>query len=158
VLDNFFDVGSVILYRADDPTHSGVSPNDGRLRVAPEQTFHLIQVSRWRAFLREWDIEIAVQDGNQAGFSSEVEDSIKRRIFQTGYLPGHLCGNKFLMYRELANAREDAGKGLEHTTDVVGGVHVRRIEACNHRVETSLLLGRKRLVGHRNRGIGERIV
>ena len=54
--------------------------------------------------------------------------------------------------------REDAGKGLQHAADVVGRVHVGRVEARDHGIEAGLLLPRQRLVRHRDEGVGERVV
>ena len=62
------------------------------------------------------------------------------------------------MNAEFSNAREHAGKRLKHTTDVVCGVHICRVEARDHRIETGLLIFCKGLIGHRDPGIRERVV
>ena len=135
-----------------------MSPDDGSLRVTPEQAFHLFQISRRGAFLRKRDIQIAMQDGHQSHFGSEVEDPVEGRILQTGHLSRHLCGHKLLMNCELADACEYTRECLQNTPDVVSGIHVSRIKSGDHGIEPSPLLGRQRPVRHRNEGIGERIV
>jgi hypothetical protein len=40
--------------------------------------------------------------------------------------------------RELADSREDSRESLEHSADMVYGVHVRRIEACDHWIKLTL--------------------
>ncbi len=50
------------------------------------------------------------------------------------------------------------GKVSQHPADVVGGVHVRGVEARDHRIEAGLLLRLERPVGHRDEGVGERVV
>ena len=62
------------------------------------------------------------------------------------------------MDRELADAGEDAGVGLEHAADVIGRVHVGRVEPGDHRVEALLLLRRQRLVRLGDERVGERVV
>ena len=50
------------------------------------------------------------------------------------------------------------GKMREHAANVIGGVHVRRIEAGDHRIEARLLRRRQRAIGHRDLRVGERVV
>ena len=66
--------------------------------------------------------------------------------------------DELLVDRELADAREDAGKRLQHAPDVVGRVHVGRVEARDHRIEAGLLLLRQRPIRHRDERVGERVV
>ena len=77
---------------------------------------------------------------------------------EAGRLARDLRGHELLVDRELADPGEDAGERLEHALDVVGRVHVGRVEARDHGVEARLLRGRERAVGHRDEGVGERVV
>ena len=44
---------------------------------------------------------------------------------------------------EFADAGEDAGEGVQHAPDVVGGIHVGGVEAGDHRVEAGAVGGRR---------------
>jgi hypothetical protein len=50
------------------------------------------------------------------------------------------------------------GERQQNAPNVICCVHIGRVEASNHRVESRLLFSRKRLVGHRDRSISEGIV
>src|SRR4029077_2694083 len=62
------------------------------------------------------------------------------------------------MNRELSDAREHAGKGLEHTSDVIHRIHISRIEAGDHWIKAGLFLLGKGLVGHCDPSVGEGVV
>ena len=107
---------------------------------------------------REGHVDVVVQDHHEADLAGRVEDAIQRRVEQARGLAGDLRRHEFLVDRELADAAEHARERLQHALDVVGRIHVGRVEAGDHRVETRLLGGRQRLVGHRDRRVGERVV
>jgi hypothetical protein len=71
---------------------------------------------------------------------------------------GHLRRYELLVDREFADPREHSGEGLEHATDVIGGVHVSRIEAGDHGVEPRLLFRAQRQVRRRDVRVGKRVV
>ena len=70
----------------------------------------------------------------------ELEHAVERRVGEAGGLAGDLGRDEFLVDAELADAGEDAGEGLQHPPNVIGGVHVGRVEPGDHRVETRLLV------------------
>ncbi len=87
-----------------------------------------------------------------------VENAVERRVGQAGGVAGDLRGDELLVDGELADPREDAREGGQHAPDVIRGIHVRRVEAGDHRIEARLLLFRQRPVRHRDEGVGERVV
>ena len=99
-----------------------------------------------------------MDQNNQTDFGGEIEQPIQCRILKAGHLAGDLCRDKLLVNGEFADARENSGKCLQHAPNMIGGVHVGRIEAGDHRIEARLLFLRKRLVGHRDTRVGERVV
>jgi len=60
--------------------------------------------------------------------------------------------------RELADSGKHAGEGLEDTFDVIRGVHVRGVEARDHRIQPGALLRWQRAIRHRDVGVGEGVV
>ena len=90
--------------------------------------------------------------------AGEIEDAVEGRVEQAGRLAGDLRRHELLVDRELADAREHAGERQQHALDVIGGVHVRRIEPRDHGVEARLLRRRQRPVLHRDERVGERVV
>jgi hypothetical protein len=103
-------------------------------------------------------IDVVVEDHDEPGFGGEVEDAIERRVGEAGRVAGDLRRHELLVDAELADAAEDAGERLQHAADVIHRVHVRRIEPGDHRIEPRLLGFWQRPVGHRDEGIGERVV
>ena len=146
------------LHRTDDPPEAGVGPDDRGLRVPLQQGLHLRQVNRLGIDLAERHVDVVVQDHHQPRFRGEVEHAVERRIGQAGGLAGDLRRDELLVDAELADPREDAGKGEEHPADVIHGVHVSGIEAGDHRIEARLLGRRQRLVDAGDGGVGERVV
>jgi len=139
-----------------------VCPDDGRAWMAFENGDELREVG-WAGgvlsdVLREWEIDVVVQDDDEAGFGGEIEDAVESGIFEAGYFARNFCGNEFLVNGELADAGEDARKSFEDTANVVGGVHVGGIETGDHGVDARLLIFGQRFVGHGDGGVGERVV
>ena len=124
-----------------------------------EQRLDLVEIGRLRPLLRERDIHIVMNEDEQACLGGEIQDPIQRRILKTRHFAGDFRRHEFLVNRELSDTGEYARKGLQDAADMVRRVHVGRIEARDHRVETRLLLWRRqRLVGHGDPCIGERVV
>ncbi len=67
-------------------------------------------------------------DRDQPDLSGQRQHAVERRIEQARRAAGNLVGNEFLVDRELADSREHAGKGPQHSPNLIGGVHVARIE------------------------------
>jgi hypothetical protein len=99
-----------------------------------------------------------VDQHDQSNLSGEIENAVQRRILQAGCVARDFCRHELLVDREFTNPTENARKGLEHTTNVVRGVHIRGIEARDHGVKTRPLFRRQGSVRHRDPCIGERIV
>src|SRR5215475_3792940 len=137
-------------------------PNDGRAWMALEESDELPEVGRLGSILCdvfcERKVDVVVKDDNETRFGGEIENAIEGRILEAGYFPGNLCGDKFLVNGEFADAGKDAGESLQNAADVVGGVHVRGIEAGNHGIDSGLLLFRERFVGHSDCCVAERVV
>ena len=133
-------------------------PDDGRLRVALEERFHLSQVDRLRVRLRERHVDVVVEDHDEARLGGELEDAVERGIREAGRLARDLGRDEFLVDAELADAGEDAGKRLQHAADVVDAVHVGRVEAGDHRVEARLFLLREGAIDGCDVRVGERVV
>ena len=72
---------------------------------------------------------------DQARLAREIEDAVERPVGEAWLAAGHLGRDKLLVDRELADAAEHAGKGLQHPPDMVRGLHVRRVEARDHGIE-----------------------
>ena len=72
--------------------------------------------------------------------------------------PGDLRRHELLVDAELADAGEHARERPQHAADVIGAVHVGRVEPGDHRIEARLRVRRQRSVGDRDRGVGERVV
>ena len=62
------------------------------------------------------------------------------------------------MDAELADAGEHAGEGEQGALNVVGGVHVRRVEARDHGIDAPAVLLRQSQVFLRDHRVHERIV
>src|SRR5271154_6765516 len=110
----------MVVYRPNYPAHARVSPDNGCVWVPPEKGLHLVQVSWLRAFLRERHIHIVVYKHDQPGHLGKVENTVKRRVEQTGNLACHLSRHELLVNRKLADTRKDAGKSLKHPANVIG--------------------------------------
>ena len=146
------------LHRVNHPAETRVRPDHRSLRMAPEQVFHLREVDRLGAFLRERNIDVVVQEDDEPHLTREFEDAVERRVREARGVAGDLGRDELLVNRELADAGEHAGERLEHAANVVGGVHVGGIEAGDHRIEARLITPRQRLVLRRDVGVGEGVI
>ncbi len=135
-----------------------VGPDDRRLGMPPQQRLHLGEEDRLLSRLGERHIHIVVDQDDEPHLAREVEDPVQGRIDQARDLARDLRGHELLVNGELADPREDARKGPQHPADVIGGVHVGGVEAGDHGIEAGLLFRRERPVGHRDDGVGERVV
>ena len=142
----------------NDAAKTDVRPDDARARMALEQRLHLREIHRLGIGLCERHVDVVVEDDDEPALGGEVENPIERRIGQARGLAGNLRGHEFLVDAELADAGEDAGEGLQHAADVIDGIHVRRVEPGDHRIEARLLLLRERAIGAGDERIGERVV
>src|SRR5215469_244871 len=118
-------------------------PDDGRIWMPPEKRFHFIEVGGPQFFFGERNADVAVKQDNETSFRRKVEDAVERWVLQAGNFARNLGRNKFLMNRELTDASEHAWIGLQHSTDVICSVHVRWIEAGDHRIEPRPLFFRQ---------------
>ena len=57
-------ISCVILYRSNDTSHARMCPDDCRIRMPLQKGFHLFQVRRRRALLRERNIHVIVEDND----------------------------------------------------------------------------------------------
>ena len=77
---------------------------------------------------------------------------------QAGGVPQHLGGHEFLVNGKLADATEDAGEEGQHPPNVVGCVHIGRVEAGDHGIEAALVPRRQAPVGLGHHGIHKGVV
>src|SRR5262245_58169085 len=106
-----------------------VRPDDRRVAVASEERAQLAGVLGLYPRLAERAIHVVMENDHQPGLCGEIEDSVERGIDQARWPTGDLRRHELLVNRELADAHEHAWERSEHATDVIGGVHVRGIEA-----------------------------
>ena len=99
-----------------------------------------------------------MQDRDQAGLGAEIKDAVQCRVSQAGDLTGNFRGDEFLVDAKLADAGKYAGKCSQHPLDMIGSIHIGRVETDDHRIKAVLLLRRQFLIETRDIGIGERIV
>ena len=151
-------IAELVLDRPHDAPEAAVGPDDRGLRVAPEERAELRRLVRVLPRLREGHVDVVVEDDDEPGLAREVEDPVEGGIDEAGRLSRDLRGDELLVDGELADPGEDAGEGPQHALDVVGRVHVGGVEAGDHGVEARLLLLREGAVGHRDEGVGERVV
>ena len=102
--------------------------------------------------------DIAMQDNHQANLGGFGQDAVQRRVVQAGRMPRNLRRHDLLVNAELADAGKHAGERAQDALDVVGGVHVRRVEARNHGVHPLPLRVRQRQVLVRDHRIHKRII
>ena len=129
------------LHRMHDAAEADVGPDDRRLRVPLEQLLHLRQVDRLR--------RPASANGMSMSLCRITTSRPRRRSRGSDRAPGWSgspsrprssprrtpCG--------CVNSpmpREHARERRQHAPDVIGGVHVGRVEAGDHRIEARLLL------------------
>src|SRR5207302_2652786 len=113
---------------------------------------------RWGSLLRERNVNIVVNQDDQACLGGEVEDTIHSRVLQARHFTCDLCRDELLMYREFADSREYTRESLKDAPDVVRGIHIRRVETRDHGIEASLLPGGQGLVCHGDPCVRERVV
>ncbi len=132
----------------------------------------MIVVFGWRrmsAFMSSRYAGLLVSAANGTSMSSwmiatspispaSAKHAVERRIEQARRAGAHLVRDEFLVDRELADSREHAGEGPQHSPNLIGGVHVARIEPGDHRVEPRLFGGRERPILHRDVRVDERVV
>ena len=107
---------------------------------------------------RKRPVHIVVDDHHQSGLASEVQDPVQCRVGQARHRARDLAGYELLVDGEFADTAEYTRERLEHPANVVRAVHIGRIETRDHGIEPRPLLRRERKVGHRDPGIGERVV
>jgi hypothetical protein len=145
-------------HRPDYPSEPHVGPDDDSLGMAPDQRRELLHHVGVLPGLRERHVHVVVDDAKQPGLRAEVEDPVQGGIGQARRLAVDLGGDELLVDGELADAAEDPGERAEDPLDVVHRVHVGRIEARDHRLESRLLLRGQRAVRHGDDGVGEGVV
>src|SRR5262245_56624240 len=91
-------------------THAHMSPYDRSPWMTLKQRYHLVQISRRRVRIRKRYIHIVVNQNHKAGFFSQVQHTVYRRIDKTGDATSHLARHEFLVNRELTDAVEHTGK------------------------------------------------
>jgi hypothetical protein len=132
------------------------------IRMALEEGLYLVEVGRLGVRFRyracERNVDIVVKDDNEAYFSREIEDTIKRRVPKAGDFARNLRSHEFLVNNEFTNAREHARERVEHSADMIRRIHVRWVKASDHGIKTRLLLFGQRSICHGNRSVGKRVV
>src|SRR6185369_16724372 len=143
IADDLFDDCGLLFHWTNDSPDADMRPDKRRVGMTLEQGLHLGRISRLSAGLCKRNVNIVVNKNDQTNFSSEVEQTIERRILKARYLTRDLCGNKFLVNAEFADTAENTGENGEHAANVIRGIHVRWIEARDHRIEAALLFFRE---------------
>src|SRR5678815_215189 len=115
-------------------------PDCRRTWMTAQYRFHWVQVCRWFSGIGKRSIDIVVNQNDETGLFCQIENSIQGRIEQAGDTARNFGRHELFMNRELANSAEHAGESSQNAPDMICSVHVRRIEACDHRVEACLLL------------------
>ena len=140
----------------------GMGPNDGGARMALEKGSYLVEIGGFSFILCHGackrNVDIVVEDDNEAHFGREIEDTIESWVLKAGDFAGNLRGHELLVNGEFADAREYARERLQDPADVIHGIHVRRVKAGDHGIKTRLLFWRQRLIAHRNRRVCKRVV
>ena len=104
-------IAELVLDRAHDAPEADVRPDDRGLRVPLEEVPQLDELIRLLLRLRERHVDVVVQEHDESDLAGEIEDPVERRIREAGRLAGDLGRDELLVDRELADAREHAGKG-----------------------------------------------
>src|SRR3954470_17982965 len=65
IVQHRLEDSSVALHRAHDASHSGMSPDDGGLRVATDHSLHLLQVGGSLPFLGKRSVHIIMYEYDQ---------------------------------------------------------------------------------------------
>src|SRR5688572_398837 len=139
LINDLLDDSGLLLDWPNNPPDADMGPDKRRIGMTPEQRLHLGRISRFGAGLCEWNVNVVVNQNDQACLGGEIDQAIERLVLKTRHLTRDLCGNKFFMNAEFPDAAEHTGKSLEHASNMIGGVHVRRIEPCDHWIEPKLL-------------------
>ena len=116
-----------------------MGPNDGQVRVPHEESLYLIEVCRFGTLFCKRNVDIVVDQHNQANFRSKIKYAIQSWVLKACNFARYLPRYKLFVNRELADASEHAWEDLKHAADVVRRIHVCGIEACDHGIKTSLL-------------------
>src|SRR5436190_5146437 len=124
IAQDLCNLRSVVLDRPNYPTHTGMSPDYGYVRVPFEKSFHFVQVCGLRVFLGEGNIHVAVNQYDQPDVCGKIKNPVESWVLKTCDFSGDFCRHEFLMNRKLPNAGKYAREGLKHTADVIHGVHV----------------------------------
>src|SRR6476646_2155358 len=114
-------------------------PNNGGGWVTLKKSFHPIEIGRFGSCFRKRSINIVVQNDHQTNFRGKIQNEIESRILQAGDFARNFCRDEFLMNCELTDASEHSGKSLKDSANVVSSIHIRGIEAGNHRIKAALL-------------------
>jgi hypothetical protein len=158
IAQDFFHQCRVVLARSDQTPQTHMGPNDSRVLVPLEKCLHLILISRLRPILGKGNVEIVVDQHQQARFCRKIKNAIERRVLEACDFARYFRRDEFFVNREFPDAREHARKGLEHSANVIGGIHIHRVEARDHGIQSCLLFFRQRFIGHRNPGVRKRVV
>ena len=79
---------------------------------------------------------------HQTNFGSEIEYAIESRVLKTCDFAGDFRRHELFVNRELADASKHTWKSLQHSANVIRGIHVRGVEAGNHGIKAGLLFRR----------------
>ena len=80
----------MVLPRPDHTPQAHMGPNDGHVRVPLEEGLYLIQVSRFRPLLCKRNVDIVVDQHNQANFRAKIEYAIESRVLEACDLAPYL--------------------------------------------------------------------
>lgn len=135
-----------------------MGPDDDDIAVPARQLPQIgndvgILVGAW-----ERRVDVAVQHDGHADLGGEVQDPIERFVLECCDLAGDLRRDELLVDRELADSREHPREDLQHPADVVRGVHIGRVEAGDHRIESLALFRRQLKIRVGDDRVGEGVV
>ena len=139
-----------------EPAKSGVRPDHRRSRVCRQQREQIVVVRGTLPFPHP--VDVAVENRDQPDLGRRLKDAVEGGIAQARRVARDLGGHELLVHAELADTREHAGESQQHAPDVVRSVHVRRVEAGDHRVHARPVRRVQRQVLHGDRRVDERVV
>src|SRR5882757_4770063 len=124
-------------------------PNNGNVRVSLEEGFYLVEICGFGSVLCKRNVDVVVEQHNQANFRSKIQYAIESRVLKACDFARNLRRYEFFVNRELAYTSKHAWEGLQHPAYVVRSIHVRRVEAGDHGIKPGLLFLRQRPICHR---------
>src|SRR5579862_2771807 len=125
-----------MINRTYNTAYARVRPDEGGLRMTPEQRFHRIQIGGRLVGIGKRSVDVVVNNGHKTNFFSEVQHAIHGGIEQTGNAARDFVRDEFLVEREFTDTTKHAGKHLQYAADVIRRIHVRGIETGDERIKS----------------------